>query len=236
MNKIALLAGYLLFLACSSDGQSPGAGQGGHGGGQRGGTGGSDRGGTTGRAGNSGGGGGQAGGSTGAAGSSDGGGQGGSSAGGRGGRGGTAGSAGSGARAGAAGLGGGGGGGQAGGKAGQGGAGGGGKGGQGGAGGNGPSCAEIQTAYAKELLNARMCNLAVSAPSCTHLVPSALSCGCSVWVNDATELDRIAAQWQAAGCTPGIVCAAIACLSPGTHGVCVPIDSGDFCMGTSGPT
>jgi hypothetical protein len=234
-KKIALLAGCLLVLACSSNGERGGMGQGGRGGGQTGGTGGSGHGGSPGSAGDSGNGGGQPGGSPGSAGNS-GGGHAGSEAGGRGGSGATAGNTGGGGQAGAAGQGGESGG-HAGGRAGHGGAGGGGgKAGQGGAGGNGPSCTEIQTAYAKAISNARMCSLASSATQCTHLVPGALSCGCPVWVNDTTELDRIKAQWDAAGCTPGIVCPALACLSAGTHAVCVPIDSGDVCMGANGPT
>ena len=82
------------------------------------------------------------------------------------------------------------------------------------------------------ILRARMCTLATTG-QCTHLVLSSLSCGCQAWVNDTTELDVIHAAWTAAGCTGGIVCPAIACLSPGTHGVCVPADSGDFCMGAN---
>ena len=34
--------------------------------------------------------------------------------------------------------------------------------------------------------------------------------------------------WTTAGCTTA-VCPA-ACLNPGTHGACVPINSGDFCQ------
>jgi len=41
------------------------------------------------------------------------------------------------------------------------------------------------------------------------------------------------AQWDAAGCTGGIACPAIACVNPGTHAVCTPINSGDFCMGAN---
>ena len=54
-----------------------------------------------------------------------------------------------------------------------------------------------------------------------------------MWVNDTTELDRIQAQWTAAGCTPGIVCPAIACLESRHRAACVPANSGDLCMGTT---
>jgi len=47
------------------------------------------------------------------------------------------------------------------------------------------------------------------------------------------ELDPIKAQWDAAGCTGGIACPAIACVNPGTHAVCVPANSGDLCMGAN---
>src|SRR3954469_21383206 len=66
VKTIALLAGCLMFLACSSDGNNAGTGKGGQGGGQAGSTGGGGRGGTTGGGGQTGGssgGGGQAAGS-----------------------------------------------------------------------------------------------------------------------------------------------------------------------------
>jgi hypothetical protein len=58
------------------------------------------------------------------------------------------------------------------------------------------------------------------------------ACGCPTWVNDTSELDPIAAQWAAAGCTSQ-VCPGVACVAPGTSAVCVPANSGDLCMGTN---
>jgi len=53
-----------------------------------------------------------------------------------------------------------------------------------------------------------------------------------MWVNDTTELDRIKGQWDAAGCTGGIACPAVACGNPGTKASCVVADAGDICQGT----
>ena len=53
-----------------------------------------------------------------------------------------------------------------------------------------------------------------------------------MWVNDTTELDKIKAQWDAAGCTAGIICPAVVCINPGTKAACVPANSGDLCMGS----
>jgi hypothetical protein len=52
---------------------------------------------------------------------------------------------------------------------------------------------------------------------------------CPTFVDNTTELDKIYAQFQAAGCTPAIACPAIVCVAP-TRGACVSIDSGDWCM------
>ena len=63
---------------------------------------------------------------------------------------------------------------------------------------------------------------------CIHLVTASLTCGCQTWVNDTTEIDKIQAQWTAAGCT-AMVCP-ILCPNPGTRSVCLPNDSGDWCV------
>ena len=220
MKKLALLAGCLFLFACSSDGDRGGGGGqggqagspagsgggGGSGGGQTGGSGGSGSAGTTGSGGNAGrggnaGSGGQTGGSTGTGGNA--------------GRGGNTGSGGQ--TGGSTGSGG---------NAGRGGAGGqGGKAGQGGTGGQ--SCSELQTAYSKALTQAKMCNAALDRQQCLHLVSSLLTC-CPTYVDDTTEIDKIYAQWQAAGCIPTIGCPAVVCSVP-TRGNCVPMNSGDRC-------
>ena len=215
VKKLALLAGCLLCLACTDNGGDANTGQGGHAGGQAGSTGGTTgAGGITGSAGSSGGGtgsagttgsGGQAAGASGSAGA----------AGGRGGVVGTAGNTGAGGLAGKGGQGG------AGGQAGVG-------------GGGGQSCAQIEAAYTQAIQQARMCRAGTGgAGPCPYLVSSALSCGCQIWAGDTTEIDKIKAQWNAAGCTPGIICPAIACLNPGTKASCLPNDSGDWCIAGS---
>jgi hypothetical protein len=102
-----------------------------------------------------------------------------------------------------------------------------GKAGVGGAGGQ--TCADLAMGYSKAMLQARMCNTGLTSVQCAQLVSTALSCGCPTYVNDSTELERINALWTAARCPPAKICPAIACPNP-NKGVCVPIDSGDFCM------
>jgi hypothetical protein len=99
-----------------------------------------------------------------------------------------------------------------------------GAGGQGGTGGQ--SCSDLANAYSQAMMNARMCK---GDPPCSHLVTASLQCGCQAWVSDTTELDKIQAQWTAAGCTT-LFCP-ILCVNTGTHAVCVPNDSGDWCTG-----
>jgi hypothetical protein len=204
VKRLALLTGCLFLLACSSDGDRGGGGQGGQAGspaGSGGGGSGGQTGGSGGSAGSTGSGG-QTGGSTGTGGNNAG----------RGGNTGTGGQTG-----GSTGSGG---------NAGRGGAGGqGGKAGQGGAGGQ--SCSELQSAYSKALTEAKMCNAALSRQQCTHLVSSLLTC-CPTYVDDTTEIDKIYAQWQAAGCIPTIACPAIVCAVP-SRANCVPMNSGDWC-------
>jgi hypothetical protein len=120
----------------------------------------------------------------------------------------------------------------AGGKGGQ--AGGGGQGGKGGTGGSALTCAELQTAYAKAMVDARKCIAALAVLQCTQQVTSALACGCPTFVNDKTELDKIKAQWDAAACGAAILCPAIACPAPGMA-TCVPMNSGDVCVTTPTP-
>ena len=78
-----------------------------------------------------------------------------------------------------------------------------------------------------------MCNAVLTVVQCTHLVQSALTCGCPMGVTDTTELEKIKGQWDAAGCTPGSVCPAVLCINPGTAAACVPANSGDLCVGTN---
>jgi len=81
------------------------------------------------------------------------------------------------------------------------------------------------------VVDARMC--APGSDPCPYVVQSALSCGCPIRAGNKTELDRIKAQWDAAGCTPGISCPGAPCTAPPASAVCVPNDSGDWCVGTN---
>ena len=259
VKKLALLAGCLLFLACSptADRTPPGPGRtrrrqaGSSGGGQAGTTGGGGhtaQRGTTGSAGTNGGAGttGSAGtnggaGTSGSAGTNGGGGQTGGSTG-SGGRGGTTGSAGT---IGGAGTGGKGGSTGGGGKGGSAGGGGGAKGGQGGAGGQGgkgqggtggiTNCPEWETLYAKALQTARMCQANLTIVQCATLASSKLACGCPMYVNDGTELEKIRAEWLQSSCALNVICPAIACPLPGKAG-CTLMNSGDFCVSQPTPT
>jgi len=148
------------------------------------------------------------------------------------GRGGTTGTAGGGGQAGGS-AGNGGNGGATGGHGGGGTGGAAGQGGRGGTGGGAASCTQLSTDYGAAILRARKCSSILTVLQCTHLVLSSLTCGCQTWVNDTTELDAIQAQWNAAGCTGGIVCPAIACINPGTRANCVAANSGDICQGVN---
>jgi hypothetical protein len=88
----------------------------------------------------------------------------------------------------------------------------------------------------KAAQEARMCRIGSGIDPCPYLVPSKLSCGCQMWAGDKTELDKIKAEWTAAGCKPADLCPAIACPNPGTQAFCLPIDSGDWCTGGGAAT
>jgi hypothetical protein len=71
--------------------------------------------------------------------------------------------------------------------------------------------------------------MCIANEPCAHLVTASLRCGCQTWVNDKTELDRIHAQWTAAGCV-AVPCP-IFCEATGTKAACLHNDSGDWCVG-----
>jgi hypothetical protein len=78
-----------------------------------------------------------------------------------------------------------------------------------------------------------------AAGQCEQAVSESLSVcffGCMTYVNDASTLNALKAEWLAAGCDSqrGIAClagAAIACLKP-TPGNCVAASSGGMCSST----
>jgi hypothetical protein len=88
-------------------------------------------------------------------------------------------------------------------------------------------CDGLAQKYAAALPAAKSCAAGGPAP-CQISVAAGLGCfsGCSVYVNDATELNAISQQWQAAGCADApMVCLAIGCL-PAVGGMCAQTDGG----------
>lgn len=66
-------------------------------------------------------------------------------------------------------------------------------------------CESIKVKYAFAFGKAVNCNASAETPMCTHPLKSALSCGCSTYVNGANsealdELAALEAEWLAAGC------------------------------------
>jgi len=85
------------------------------------------------------------------------------------------------------------------------------------------------------MLQAEMCNATLTVVQCTELATSMLACGCPIYVNNKTELDRIKAQWDAMGCAAAIICPAIACPPQPARGGCVAIGRGDVCISLPTP-
>ena len=87
-------------------------------------------------------------------------------------------------------------------------------GGQTGTGGNkgtgGESCQQLGMDYLNALPAAKDCTYGVTG-QCQQLVASSLTCGCQVYVNDATTLNTIKAQYVSQGCG-GPICN-IACVA-----------------------
>jgi hypothetical protein len=88
----------------------------------------------------------------------------------------------------------------------------------------GLSCVQIESMYAKALMDARSCNPR-AADQCQKTASSSLTgcfTGCLIPVNDNTVVNQLKAEWSNAGCeqprTP--ICPNIACLAP--KGVCQP--------------
>jgi hypothetical protein len=66
-------------------------------------------------------------------------------------------------------------------------------------------CESIEGKYGLAFGKAASCNIHDESPTCTYPLKSALSCGCSTYVNAANsdaidELADLGAEWQAAGC------------------------------------
>lgn len=96
---------------------------------------------------------------------------------------------------------------------------------------SGISCADLASEYAAATPAAEACTPGATN-QCQTLMPLTLGIctGCDHYVNDATTLKAIQAQWTAQGCnisTALIACplAAIACINPGSPGNCIATDS-----------
>ena len=107
---------------------------------------------------------------------------------------------------------------------------------------SGVSCAELASEYGAALPEAEACTPG-AASQCQQLVSTSLgACSCQHYVQDATTLNAIRAQWTSQGCaapvTTAVVICAIACVSPGTAGSCVASDGaapGGVCAGIFTP-
>jgi hypothetical protein len=92
----------------------------------------------------------------------------------------------------------------------------------------GVSCSDLEAQYSAALGTARSCTVSASG-QCTQMVSGDLSpcfSNCQIFVNDATALNALKAQWLQAGCGAGVfACPAIACLQP-SKGECVAGDGG----------
>ncbi|HVT10312.1 MAG TPA: hypothetical protein VHO67_22785, partial [Polyangia bacterium] len=82
-------------------------------------------------------------------------------------------------------------------------------------GGPGQTCAQIESAYATALTDAKACTIGAGM-QCRQLADTSIACpGCKVYVNDTTELAALKAQWTSSGCALSRgVCPAIACVVP----------------------
>jgi hypothetical protein len=61
-------------------------------------------------------------------------------------------------------------------------------------------CAELRAQYAEAVLQAQRCTVSAANP-CGFKAPGSLGCGgCSVWVNDLTELVPLANRFNQMGC------------------------------------
>jgi hypothetical protein len=92
----------------------------------------------------------------------------------------------------------------------------------------GATCSELASQYADALGAARSCTIGANG-QCEQSVSGSLSpcfSNCQTYVNDASTLNALKAQWLGQGCNQGgIACPAIACLQP-TKGNCVAADGG----------
>jgi len=116
-------------------------------------------------------------------------------------------------------------------------AGGGGHRGGGGTGGQGgQTCDEIEAAFEQALVAAMSCTLGADhqCQAMAPIGPLDMCPGCARYVNDATALNALRAQWEAQQCSQPTLCPAIACVVP-RDATCVAGDgsSGATCQATA---
>jgi hypothetical protein len=95
------------------------------------------------------------------------------------------------------------------------------------------ACQAISNQYSSELTQAQVCNPALSVPQCTTKIESGIICSCPVFVQDATTLLELLAQWTYTRCDTltwpmcGLKCAnpgkAVCTATSGGTGSCAPV-------------
>jgi hypothetical protein len=95
--------------------------------------------------------------------------------------------------------------------------------------GGGASCSDLESQYSAALTEARSCTVHANG-QCAQSASGSLSVcfsNCLIFVNDATTLNALKAEWLQAGCANQgpVACPAIACLQP-AQGNCVAGDGG----------
>jgi len=103
--------------------------------------------------------------------------------------------------------------------------------------GGGAKCDTLANQYSTELTAAKSCSLG-AANQCQQLVDSSRPCpGCKTYVNDVTNLNKIASDWAAAGCASMVyLCPLIACVVPGPATCQAVVNTGGGGPGPSGTT
>ncbi|MFH1131764.1 MAG: hypothetical protein V1754_10535 [Pseudomonadota bacterium] len=80
------------------------------------------------------------------------------------------------------------------------------------------TCEQIEVAYLKELPLAKKCTPGAGIPQCSDKVENELSCPCPTFVNNATVLNQLKAQWDGKGCISDKACPPIPCPDPTSAG------------------
>lgn len=95
-------------------------------------------------------------------------------------------------------------------------------------------CADLEAAYDKAVLSAKLCNPNSLIEPCTELRPASVTCGCPTFINagSGAPIDALQAAFSDAGCLPTVcprciqvdagVCTAIPGGSP-DEGECVDL-------------